>query len=53
LTINAVIEAATSRDDWRSPNDRTSRYLTHLATLGYTLSPVEHRVTGNPDFDQE
>ena len=27
------------------PTPRTRRYLTHLATLGYTLSAVEQRAT--------
>ena len=39
----AAYEDATSREDWRRPNPRTARYLTHLATLGYTLSEVEQR----------
>ena len=44
----AAYEAATSRDDWRHPIPRTSRYLTHLATLGYTLSAVEQRAVAQP-----
>ena len=39
----AAYEDATSREDWRRPNPRTARYLTHLAALGHTLSEVEQR----------
>jgi len=40
-------------NNWRHPNPRTSRYLTHVATLGYTLSPVEERARESAEPDDE
>jgi ParB family chromosome partitioning protein len=46
LMILAVYEAKSSREDWRTLNPRTQRYLRQLAAIGYRLSPVETRATG-------
>lgn len=43
--------AATAATTGATPTPRTSRYLTHLATLGYTLSPVEERAREYADPD--
>ena len=60
LLILAVYESKTTRDDWRTPNPRTQRYLLPLAAIGYALSPIETRATGatpkpdeTPDTDPE
>lgn len=46
LVVLAGYEADAPNIAWRSPNDLTTRYLLQLADLGYPLSDVERRATG-------
>lgn len=46
VMVLAAYEAATMREDWRTPRQTTARYLTHLATLGYPLADVEQLALG-------
>ncbi len=46
LVVLTGYEADAPNIAWCSPNDLTTRYLLHLADLGYPLSDVERRATG-------
>lgn len=48
----AALEGATSRAMWRNPDENARRYFQQVAAWGYTLSDVEHIVTGSEDADQ-